>query len=171
MSDKLVDYVIKRRFFSSSQMLSDVYDNTIDEVLSILVEEIDNIIFIDNKISKSIDLSDQDKDCYEENTKVDYFFDIIRWCSNRIKKRIELRTQMGNVHFIDGICEDNSTWIDKFVKPEWKSPFLKFIETGECSKEFEQYMNNDENCQKAVNIAFNIKSKNLEKFEGVYVSQ
>lgn len=167
MADLLVDYVIKRKYFSSSQTLSDVYDDTLNEVLSILLEEIDKIIFIDNETSASIDLSKLDKDykdSYEDVTRVDHLFDVIRWCSDRMKKRIETRSKTGSVHFIDGVCEEHCNWIDEFVRPEWKTQFLKFIESGECSKEFEFYISNNKNCQKAIDIAFEIKSKNLENF-------
>ena len=47
------------------------------------------------------------------------------------------------------------------VELEWQEEFLKFIKTGKASNEFYKYLDNCENCQKAFDIKFDEKSKDI----------
>ncbi len=50
------------------------------------------------------------------------------------------------------------------VRDEWQESFLRFIETGEAKSEFFAFLDEDEDCQKAVEQAFSVQSKAFEEF-------
>ncbi len=50
----------------------------------------------------------------------------------------------------------------KLVKPEWHKAFLRFIDTGEAEDPFMNYINADNQGQKAVEMAFDAQAKAFE---------
>ena len=50
------------------------------------------------------------------------------------------------------------------VAQEWQESFLRFIETGEAKPEFLAFLDENEDCQKAVEQAFAMQSKEFEEF-------
>src|ERR1700682_2924632 len=50
----------------------------------------------------------------------------------------------------------------KSVKPQWHKAFLQFIDTGEADDAFLKYLNEDEEGQQAVELAFNAQSKAIQ---------
>jgi len=51
-----------------------------------------------------------------------------------------------------------------FIKPEWHQQFLRFVETGEADDGFLSYLDEDQNCQRAVESAFNAQAAAFENF-------
>lgn len=52
----------------------------------------------------------------------------------------------------------------EMVSPEWRHAFLRFVETGEAEEDFLSYLDQDTQCQEAVEAAFN---RQAEGFEGM----
>jgi hypothetical protein len=50
------------------------------------------------------------------------------------------------------------------ISPEWREEFLRFIESGEADQRFLDYIDSDEKCQEAVDLAV---SAQAESFEGL----
>lgn len=50
------------------------------------------------------------------------------------------------------------------VDPKWHDSFLKFVETGEASKDFLAYVDASEKAQKAVEMIFRHQSEAMRKF-------
>jgi hypothetical protein len=50
----------------------------------------------------------------------------------------------------------------KGLQPRWHEDFSRFIETGEASEEFLNFLDHDEPCQKAVKAAFTKQAKAFE---------
>jgi hypothetical protein len=51
----------------------------------------------------------------------------------------------------------------KLVDPKWREAFRKFVETGDGSQEFRDYLDNDQNCQKAIDMVFNEQAAAFDK--------
>lgn len=49
------------------------------------------------------------------------------------------------------------------LDPRWHEPFLRFIETGEAGPEFLAFMDENRDCQRAVEAAFNDQALAFEK--------
>jgi hypothetical protein len=47
------------------------------------------------------------------------------------------------------------------IAPQWRRDFQSFIDTGEATEAFQQYMDSDAQCQAAVERAFTIKTEGL----------
>ena len=45
------------------------------------------------------------------------------------------------------------------VKPEWRTAFARFVETGDAEEDFLDYLNKDEEAQQAVEAAFNTQAE------------
>lgn len=45
---------------------------------------------------------------------------------------------------------------------QWRKPFIRFVETGELSREFEQFLNTSKEGQKAVEVVFDQQAKAME---------
>jgi hypothetical protein len=52
------------------------------------------------------------------------------------------------------------------IKPEWHDAFLQFVETGEASNKFLEYLDRDDDAQNAVEIAFKTQAAAFEKLAG-----
>lgn len=52
------------------------------------------------------------------------------------------------------------------IKPEWQDSFLRFIDTGEASDKFLEYLELDDEAQKAVEIAFKTQARAFEELAG-----
>lgn len=52
----------------------------------------------------------------------------------------------------------------KLVNPHWQGAFLRFIESGEAEEDFLAYLDQDEDCQKAVDLAFTAQAATFEDF-------
>jgi hypothetical protein len=52
------------------------------------------------------------------------------------------------------------------IKPEWQDSFLHFVDTGEASDKFLEYLDHDDDAQKAVEIAFKTQAKAFEELAG-----
>lgn len=50
------------------------------------------------------------------------------------------------------------------VEPAYKEDFQKFVETGEASEEFLDYLEKDQQAQEAVDIVFDRQAKAFENF-------
>ena len=48
------------------------------------------------------------------------------------------------------------------IEQKWYSDFLKFVETGEGSNEFFDYLDSDQDNQRAVGLAFTAQARALE---------
>jgi len=52
------------------------------------------------------------------------------------------------------------------MKEEYLEDFVEFLKTGNCSEEFKDYMNEDEDCQMAVDMALKEKLKRIYNIFG-----
>ena len=52
----------------------------------------------------------------------------------------------------------------KFVEPRWHKAFMNFIETGEAEEEFLAYINTNERCRQAVEMAFDTQASAFKNF-------
>jgi hypothetical protein len=57
-----------------------------------------------------------------------------------------------------GYLED----LEEMVAPQWRSAFLRFVETGEAEEDFLDFLDRDEQCQRAVEQAFDRQAKGFE---------
>lgn len=50
------------------------------------------------------------------------------------------------------------------LDPQWRSAFVKFVETGDADQAFLKYLDEDKGCQKAVELAFTAQAAAFEDF-------
>jgi len=53
----------------------------------------------------------------------------------------------------------------KMIAEQWREEFLRFVETGKASKGFLEYLDEDEQCQEAVDLAFKRQAKRFGQVE------
>ncbi|MBI5066372.1 hypothetical protein HZA97_09135 [Candidatus Woesearchaeota archaeon] len=95
-----------------------------------------------------MELSDKAKE--EAREKLSSSLDELITVLSEVKSHLEIPKQV----YDDAI---------KLIEPKYHADFAKFVENGEANKEFLEYLDSNENAQKAVDILFETTAIGLEE--------